>query len=422
MEAVKAGRLTKFKNQAGQTYQKCLSDQYTGELLFFAGYILFLWRSVWITTMFPLGGLMTLICVPLAALFVGLKILLYDHYSIKQFFLLGLALACICLVLYSSGSINPFFWLLLIAGSRNIKFEKILKVYLAINVTIVLLAFGASSLDVIENLRYETVNRGTRNSFGIIYPTDFGAHIFFLFLAYFYLKGEKLRHYHYGITILAAALVYYFSNARLDSGCTLALAVLFALGNWISNSRKAGRNLKIWWEREWDRLGVWVMPILAVFSIVLTVIYQRNSSAWQELNDIVSGRLELGRRGIDEYGWSLFGQPLTLVGFGGTVGEQSNYNFIDCSYMYMLLRHGILFVILMVAIFSICCYKNRHDRYFLYAIALVSVNCMIAHHIIQVEYNPFALALLAECVREKNKEKQGAFTIRAEVERDEGGK
>lgn len=354
---------------------------------------------------------MTLICVPLAALFVGLKILLYDHYSVKQFLLLALALACICLVLRSSGSINPFFWLLLIAGSRNIKFEKILKVYLAINVTIVLLAFCASSLDVIENLRYKTEKRGIRNSFGIIYPTDFGAHIFFMFLTFCYLKGEKLKYYHYGITILAAALVYRFSNARLDSGCTLALALLFSLGNWIVHSRKVSWNIKILWERGWNKLGMWVMPILSVFSIGITVIYQRNSSAWQALNEIVSNRLELGRRGIDEYGWSLFGQPLTLVGFGGSVGEQSNYNFVDCSYVYMLLRHGILFVVLMVVIFAICCYKNRHDRYFLYAIALVSVNCMIAHHIIQIEYNPFALALLATCVREKSREEQSVFTI-----------
>lgn len=411
MEAIKAGHLTKRKNQAVQISQRYLSDAHTGEMLFFAGYILFLWRSVWITTMFPLGGLMTLICVPLAALFVGLKILLFDHYSVKQFLLLALALACICLVLYSSGSINPFFWLLLIAGSRNIKFEKILKVYLAINVTIVLLAFCASSLDVIENLRYKTEKRGIRNSFGIIYPTDFGAHIFFMFLTFCYLKGEKLKYYHYGITILAAALVYSFSNARLDSGCTLALALLFALGNWIVHSRKVSWNIKTLWERGWNKLGMWVMPILSVFSIGITVIYQRNSSAWQALNEIVSNRLELGRRGIDEYGWSLFGQPLTLVGFGGSVGEQSNYNFVDCSYVYMLLRHGILFVVLMVVIFAICCYKNRHDRYFLYAIALVSVNCMIAHHIIQIEYNPFALALLATCVREKSREEQSVFTI-----------
>lgn len=375
-----------------------------GEQLFFAGYILFLWRCVWVTTMFPLSSLMTIVCVPMAALFLGLKILLYDHYPVKQFLLLALALLCVCLVFLSSGSITLLFWMLLVAACRGIKFEKIVKVYLAVNIAIVFLAFCASALDVIENLQYETEKRGTRNSFGIIYPTDFGAHIFFLFLAFFYLKGEKLRWYHYMITVLTAGLVYHFCNARLDSGCTLLLAVLFALGNGITHTRLSSMRVKMKWEQFWQKTGIWVMAALAVFSVLMTVLYQKESPAWQELDKIISSRLRLGNNGIEEYGWTLFGQAIDMVGNGGSTVLPSDYSFIDCSYMYMLLRHGIVFLVLMVAIFTICCYKNRHDLYFLYAMALVSVNCVIAHHIIQVEYNPFALALLAQCVREPEPE------------------
>lgn len=378
-----------------------------GEQLFFAGYILFLWRSVWVTTMFPLSGLMTMVCVPLAALFLGLKILLYDHYPVKQFLLLASALLCVCLVFLSSGSINPFFWMLLVAASRDVKFEKILKVYLAVNIAVIFFAFCAAGLDVIENLQYETEKRGTRNSFGIIYPTDFGAHIFFLFLVFFYLKGEALRWYHYVITMAAAGLVYYFCNARLDSGCTLILAILFAVGNGITHARSVSMRLKMGWEWLWRKAGMWVMALLAAFSVLMTVMYQADNAVWQELDKIISSRLRLGHDGIEEYGWTLFGQAIKMVGNGGSTTLPSDYSFIDCSYMYMLLRHGVGFLVLMVVIFTICCYKNRHDLYFLYAVALVSVNCVIAHHIIQVEYNPFALALLAQCVRRP----EGAWSL-----------
>ncbi len=378
-----------------------------GERIFFAGYILFLWRSVWVTTMFPLSGLMTMVCVPLAALFLGLKILLYDHYPVRQFLLLASTLLCVCLVFLSSGSINPFFWLLLVAASRDVKFEKIVKVYLAVNIAVIFLAFCAASFDVIENLQYKTGKRGIRNSFGIIYPTDFGAHIFFLFLAYYYLKGEALRWYHYAITIAAAGLVYYFCNARLDSGCTLMLAVLYGVGNGIMHSRAVSMRVKMKWELLWRKVGVWAMVLFAVFSVLMTLFYQKDSRAWQELDKIVSSRLRLGNNGIEEYGWTLFGQAIEMVGNGGSTTLPSDYSFIDCSYMYMLLRHGIGFLVLMLAIFTICCYKNRHDQYFLYAMALISVNCVIAHHIIQVEYNPFALALLAQCVREP----EGAWSL-----------
>lgn len=378
-----------------------LADPHGGELLFFAGYILFLWRSVWITTMFPLSGLFTLVCVPLAALFIGLKILLYDEYPRNVFLMMGVALVCVCAVFYSSSSINPFFWLLMIAGSRKIKFEKILKVYLLINGSIVFLAFCASQLGVIENLQYETSNRGVRNAFGIIYPTDFGAHIFFMFLVYFYLKGERLRYYHYLITAGVAWLVYHFCNARLDSGNTLMLAILFAIGNGITGWRKVSRTAKNAWVNAWEKAGVWVMPLLAGVSVALTAVYQAGNGKMAELDKLVSSRLSLGKRGLEDYGIKLFGQPIVMNGFGGDTELTSNYFFLDCSYVYMLIRHGIVFLLLMLVIFAICCYRNRHDMYFLYALALVAINCMIAHHIIQIEYNPFALALLAECVREK---------------------
>lgn len=41
------------------------------------------------------------------------------------------------------------------------------------------------------------------------------------------------------------------------------------------------------------------------------------------------------------------------------------------------------------------CFRNKKDIYLLFAIALVAVNCVIAHHIIEAAYNPFAFALLA---------------------------
>lgn len=42
-----------------------------------------------------------------------------------------------------------------------------------------------------------------------------------------------------------------------------------------------------------------------------------------------------------------------------------------------------------------CCKKFQNDPYFIVVIILISINCMIAHHIIELTYNPFALALFA---------------------------
>lgn len=366
------------------------------------GLVLYLWRGIWVTTMFPLSSLITIICIPLAVLLIVGKIILYDRYSKKSFIALILAVLCVMAVLYQSRNINPVLWLLLVVGAKDVPFKKILKVYLVMNGAIVILAFASSMLGVIENLQYEASERGVRNSFGIIYPTDFASHVFFLILAYYYLNGENLNWKHYLGTIVIGILVYYFCKARLDSGCIILVAAVFGLGDYIQRSRKVSWNVRKLWNSLWSRLGTLSMLIFAAVSIGMTAIYGINPEIWKALDKILSSRLRLGNNAMKEYGIKPFGQIVEMVGNGVATARPEEYSFIDCSYVYILMRYGVVFAAVVLGIFTASCLKNRHDRYFLYAVALVAVNCTIAHHILQVEYNPFALALLGVCVRSKN--------------------
>ena len=72
-----------------------------------------------------------------------------------------------------------------------------------------------------------------------------------------------------------------------------------------------------------------------------------------------------------------------------------NYNFLDCSYVHVLLVNGILFFVILMVLYVWCCRARKHDIYFLCCIGVIAVNCMIAHHILQVEYSVWLLAVLA---------------------------
>lgn len=390
-------------------YETWLSDFHNAELLFFAGFIIYLGRGVWSTTTFPLPRLISKLCLLLPLLLIGLKVLFFDNYKVKPLIILGISAIGSLLIYRSSSYLNILFWLVLVAGSKNISFKKILKVYLVIAGSIILLAFCSSLLGVIENYRYVTTSRGIRNSFGITYTTDFAAHIFFLALAFFYLVGEKLKLYHYIGVLIVASLIYRFCNARLDS-CSLVLIVItFGLGNWIEHSCYIGKNGKNLWRNIWSTKGIYIMPFLAVISLAATVLYRPGSGLLFELDKVISSRLLLGNQGIKEYGYTLFGQAIDMIGNGGGTEYPSNYFFIDCSYIYVLLRFGVLFAVAVLIAYTAACYKNKHDLFFLYAIALVAVNCTIAHHLLEFEYNPFALALLATCVRNENNKRSRLF-------------
>jgi len=383
-------------------WESCYDNKQLGEQLFLLGFIAYLGASVWGTTMFPFSGLASK-CLKLIYLsLIGIKVIAFDRYQLKTLLILGLCGAATILVLLSSGYKDPFMWVILVVASKDVSFEKILKVYLVIAGAIVALAFGSSLLGVIENLQYTKRSGAFRNSFGIMYTTDFAAHIFYLFLTFFYLKGEKLRLVHYAGGLIIAALILQFCDARVDTICIVLTTVLFGIGNMFTHSHVAGVRVKKGWERFWKTYGPYSMPVFAAFSVLITAMFNKGNGFWTSLDEFLfHSRLGLGKKGMEEYGFSLFGQYIEMVGNGGTTKHMQDYFFLDCSYVNTLLRFGTVMLFLLIGIYIYCCIKNRQDLYFLYAVALISLNSVIAHHMIEIEYNPFMLAVLTTDIAAK---------------------
>ena len=156
--------------QLKRRVQEKLADPQCGDDLFLIGYAMYLATTVWVTTMFPMTKIIQALCMLISLICIAIKIFLYGKYSMKKVLILVTTGLCCVVGLYRNHYVYPLIWFVLIAGSDQVPFEKILKVYLLIVGAIVFLAFSASMLEVIPNLQYETSTRGIRNSFGIIYP------------------------------------------------------------------------------------------------------------------------------------------------------------------------------------------------------------------------------------------------------------
>ncbi len=388
--------------QLKQWVQERLADPQCADALFLIGYAMYLATTVWVTTMFPMTKMVQALCMLISLICIAIKIFLYGKYSIKKVLILVVTGLCCVVGLYKNHYVYPLIWFVLIAGSDRVPFEKILKVYLLIVGAIVFLAFSASMLGVIPNLQYETETRGIRNSFGIIYPTDCGAHVFFWMLTYFYLKGKNLRGVHYLFGLLSTWAVYHFCNARIDAGSILMTTVLFGLGNFISCDSNCSRRIRRIWERLWERLGGMVMPLLAVVSILFTYLYSDGNAMWAKMDGTLLERLKLGKQAFEDYGLKLFGQKIPMNGYGGTLNLVDDYFFLDCSYVNILLTWGLILFLIVMALFICSCKKNRKELHFQYAIALIAVNSMIAHHLMDVAYNPFVLAIVSETIIQKS--------------------
>lgn len=368
---------------------------YSAEGLFFTGFIIFLGRAMWETTMLPLNGLVSLTCFLLSILFIGLKIVFFDTYSVSGYISVFIGFIGTILIYLNSGYLNPFFWILILIGCKDISFEKILKIYLLITVSITILALCAALLGIIENLIYETAGRGTRIAFGSVYVTDFASHIFYMTLAYCYLKADHLEIYHFIGIIIIAGVVYYFCRTRLDCISIFLIVITFGINRWLQKLQFDGKGLLKKWKNFWKWIAVGSIPFFAIISAILTIYYRIDNKVLGLINNLISDRLRQGKIGFDNYQIKLWGQKVDMVGAGGTIKPVTNYFFIDNSYIHVLLRYGMIFTITLLVIYVLCSYKKREDIYFLFVLVLVSLNCVIAHHILEVAYNPFAYVFLA---------------------------
>lgn len=383
-----------FVNKIENKIQNYLLDKKTGEYLFLMAFIIFLTGETLTTTMFSIPGKIYLLCKMAAVMLIGIKILCFDIYSRKTFGIFIFFMTVGVVIAVHTGYTEPFMWILMLFGARNVPWEKILKIYLVISSAIVLLAFCASSLNIIENLQYIRMGEDiVRNSFGIVYTTDFASHIFSLMLVSFYLLKERLTILHYGIAVTVAGGVFWFCHTRLDVACMFILIIIFM----ILGMRKPDRSLRVRYCKSngISKICAWIMPIAALGMFVATKLYREGNAAFEMLDQILSFRLSLGQEGLTRYDVTPFGQVVQMIGYGGGNEWIGEYFFVDCSYLYILLRYGMIFLLFVLVVYVKCCKKFRKDYYFLAVIALVSLNCMIAHHLIELAYNPFALALFA---------------------------
>ena len=210
---------------------------------YFILYGIVLAKCVYETTMFSQQGLVGTFKLFLAAmvLYTGAKVLFSGYYSRKE----QLAIAVVVLIFGIVGLQTGYYELLqpvlLIAGAKNVRFDNILKVYTAVVSVMLIVAAIASQTGVIEDLIGLSPRNAAaaRHSYGIIYPTDFAAHVFYLILAVSCLgiwqrvwENEKYRYpagLRWLIVIVAGVFIYIKAGAFTGTVCLTGFLVLTGL-------------------------------------------------------------------------------------------------------------------------------------------------------------------------------------------------
>ena len=272
----------------------------------------------------------------------------------------------------------------------NAEIDVILRTYVIVSGTIVLVIFLFSNLGVIPNLQFAQIRSSglvIRNSFGFIYPTDFASHCFYLFIAWGYLLREKFIVLRTLVGISLAFFIIKFCDARLNALSILVATIIFIV-MYLTKERK----FIIY------RILPYFAAIFSLLMFYLSYFFTWSSSLFVSLNNLFSMRLFLGKNAINTYGLHLFGATgVKFIGYGGTTESVYSYNYVDSSYIQMLFYYGVVPVVLLVFIYVLASIKIYKQGKFLFLalLSLITINCMIEAFWIRPGYNIFIFTLFA---------------------------
>jgi len=313
------------------------------------------------------------------------KIIFLTKYTLKELIIIILIVSVISLSAYEARTNTLLFGTVFIIGAKNVPFEKIVKAFFYTSLILVLGMFLLSIIGVIPNDIYyrESI---PRYSFGSNYPTDFGAHIFYLLAAFAYLRRKKYGYVDFLLSLGTALFIWKFCDARLDVG----LIIILSIGLLIISKREL--NFKRFFDSCFTILPL--SYLLSSFLIILfTIRYNVSSTFYTKMDSWLSQRLSIGHLGFDAYGMKLFGQAIQQHGWGGMTGAVSGYVyfFLDSSFIQLLLSYGIIVAVIFVSAFTYVGFKRMNDQELVLVLILsvIAISGIVDQHIIDLAFNPF---------------------------------
>ena len=376
------------------------NNSYYANFFYLVSFILYLINTFLNHSMFSSLEMYPLIKIVLfsgVVLFLAIKLVLVDSFSLKELLSYLFAFSLMCLISLNTGDRQLITLIALILGAKNVNFRYIIVTFLITIILLLIFTYLSTLLDIIPNLQYSRIRDGEikiRNSFGTIYPTVFAAYLQSIVIAYAYLMNERKAFNHLILILLSCISIFLaleLADARM-SGYSIMLFLVFYYIS-IIFFRRIYRNKFM--------SKVISLSYLVGFLVIFYLSYNFNTenTLYLEINNVLSGRLQLGYNAFQEYHIPLLGQTIEFIGFGGSTKEISEelYNYVDSSYLQFMLRYGVLFTILSIASYIILTYKRLklNDYKFISIIVILTINSMIEDRLLDVSINVYWLLMLS---------------------------
>ena len=328
--------------------------------------------------------------------FFAVIMILLDSYREKQIWSILVLAVLTAGTVVSSGNSSFILYLIMILAAKDVNVTLIAKCTCIIQGAILVIVISLSQMGIIPDYIFDATSR-MRHGLGFLYTTTGAILYFYFMILYVYLRREKAHAIEYVILELINFWFYRQTDARMCFYLSSVMLVYAFV-------------MRFFWQNRTDKIRKNKCLVLApaffcLLALGMQIAYNSDNSLLSKANEFLSGRLELGHNAWTEYGLSLLGTKIQWIGYGHNAPAGS-YNFVDCSYMMILVENGIIPLIIIIAAYTYIMYVaiKEKDFYLQTALLVVLVLSITEPRLLDLAYNPFPFFAVASIgLKEKAK-------------------
>lgn len=250
---------------------------------------------------------------------------------------------------------------LVVAFPSKIKIRTVLRCIWITNAVLIMLIVFLSVIHILpNNIQYQ--HDVTRQSLGFSSPNSLGVAIAMTLMIWSLDKSDSWNLIHFVFSIIVLFAMYTICNSRAAMVFALFFVVALSVRS-LFLKRKRGQRL----ENFVCKASCFAFPfaiLIALFFLVFSTVCA-DSSLFERMNSILSGRLAFIAMFYKQYGIHMFGQEISTTGMKASFDQGTSWSGVDCAYISSSMSEGVLLTLGLVMLFEMfSIYNARHIRSF----------------------------------------------------------
>lgn len=289
-------------------------------------------------------------------------LIFFQKYLWKEIFVIAGLLITSMISSFYSNSYIFFDFMLLLACSKNINFERFIKYAFYIQSLVIFITISMAYFGIIDNAILIRRQDGTiRNSWGFTHPNTLGILTFQWICEYLYLARNKRKPIKYVILGLLISSIYLTTNSK----SSFLMSMLMVLGNIFTEFIKSNRFNKMLVKKF---IVISLVLVLAILAVIIKYYWEH---PYELSETTLATRIRLINTYFTAYGVNLFGHSINIGNYTNLPGFSYGYYYLDNGVAWLVIKFGLISFIIFGCLYLLFIKKIIVDQRWL----LLVLNC-----------------------------------------------